>query len=65
MPAYSDPETLVLSAVQSRRKLSLDQAVAVLPQLSWSEVFQAVDRLSRCGAIILQRRGFEYELRAS
>ena len=65
MPAYSNPETLVLSAVQSRRKLSLDQAVNALPQLSWSELFHSVDSLSRRGAIVLKRHGFDYELLAT
>jgi hypothetical protein len=64
-PVYSDPESLVLSAVQSCRKLSLNQAVTALPQLSWSELFHAVDSLSRRGAIVLKRHGFDYELRAT
>ncbi len=65
MPAYSDPETLVLSAVRSCQRLSLDQAVTVLPQLSWSQLFHAVDSLSRRGVIVLKRQGFDYELRAA
>jgi len=33
--------------------------------LSWSELFHAVDSLSRRGAIVLKRHGFDYELRAT
>ena len=40
----------------------MDTLVSLLPQLSWSVIFNAVDELSRDGAIVLQRRGFEYEL---
>ncbi len=55
-------ETLVMMILERERRLRLDQVVARLPQLSWNQVFQAVDSLSRRGAILLKRRGFEYEL---
>lgn len=38
------------------------RVVERLPELSWSEVFHAVDTLSRQGVITFRRRGFEYEL---
>lgn len=55
-------ETLVMTILERERTLRLDQVVARLPQLSWNQVFRAVDSLSRRGAILLKRRGFEYEL---
>ncbi|MEW6247745.1 MAG: hypothetical protein AB1555_13695 [Nitrospirota bacterium] len=55
-------ETLVITIVERERTLRLDQIVARLPELSWSQVFRAVDSLSRRGAIRVTRRGFDYEL---
>lgn len=56
-------EALVLELLQSADTLTLEQAIESLPELSWSELFHAVDALSRRGAITVRRRGFEYELR--
>ncbi len=55
-------ESLVITILERERRLRLDQIVARLPELSWSQVFRAVDSLSRRGAIRLERRGFDYEL---
>ena len=60
----SRQETMVLDIVRSVESLTIAQAITLPPDLSWSELFNAVDTLSRRGAIILLRRGFEYELRA-
>ena len=39
------------------------EKLALLPGLSWPQVFLAIDRLSRSGAVSLQRtRRFEYEV---
>lgn len=63
LPLRSDPEALILSLLSSVQTLSMERVVECLPELSWSEVFHAVDTLSHRGAIILRCRGFEYELR--
>lgn len=55
-------ELMVLNLLQIRKCLKLEQVVALLPQLSWNQVFQCVDSLSRRGEIILHRRGFDYEI---
>ncbi|MGQ0811938.1 MAG: hypothetical protein ACT4OO_12045 [Nitrospiraceae bacterium] len=55
-------ETLILSLVNREECLQLEQIVAMLPELSWNQVFQTVDALSRRGKIRLRRRGYEYEL---
>ncbi len=41
----------------------MKRAIEFLPEISWSEVFLAVDTLSCQGAITLECRGFENELR--
>ncbi|MBS0171127.1 MAG: hypothetical protein JSR62_12295 [Nitrospira sp.] len=45
-----------------KRSLTLEQAVTLLPELSWNQVFKKIDELSRHGKIILLRRGFDYEI---
>jgi hypothetical protein len=60
---HSRREELVLGVLRSSGSLTIEQATAKLPELSWNELFHAVDALSRRGMIILRRRGFEYELR--
>jgi hypothetical protein len=58
----SNPEVLILSLLDSVEILTMEQAVELLPELSWVDVFRAIDALSRCGTIILRRRGFDYEV---
>ena len=55
-------ELLILELLRGRRSLTLEQVVALLPELSWNRVFKTVDELSRRGEIILLRRGFQYEV---
>ncbi|HJU06500.1 MAG TPA: hypothetical protein VJ692_15235 [Nitrospiraceae bacterium] len=59
---YSGQEALVLDVLESVDLLTLEQVIEHLPQLSWSQLFHTVDTLSRRGAVILRRRGFQYEL---
>jgi predicted ArsR family transcriptional regulator len=47
----------------SSTPFTLDEVTERL-ELSWNQVFQAVDSLSRRGDIILKRRGYEYEVSA-
>ncbi|MEW6542277.1 MAG: hypothetical protein AB1411_01555 [Nitrospirota bacterium] len=55
-------ETLVLEALPSGSVITMEQLSRQLPQLSWNEIFHAVDALSRQGVVLLRKRGFEYEL---
>ena len=55
-------ELLVLDMVEREGAVRMETLVSLLPQLSWSQVFNAVDELSRAEAITLQRRGFDYEV---
>jgi hypothetical protein len=58
------PATKLLALVQERKCISLEELVVYFPELTWNQVFSLVDELSRHALICLQRRGFEYELRA-
>ena len=58
----SKPERLILDTLQTREPITIDQLIARLPELQWGQVFQTVDQLSRQGAVLLHRRGFDYEI---
>jgi hypothetical protein len=60
--SHSSQENLILEVLASGETLTLEQVIAEVPELSWSQLFQAVDALSRHGHIALRRRGFQYEL---
>lgn len=57
------PEQLILTVLHETDVITLDRLVAQLPELTWNQVFQAVDALSRRGVILLRRRGYQYEAR--
>lgn len=59
----ADTESQILTIVQERGAISLEELLACLPEITWSQVFTSVDTLSRRGTICLRRRNFEYELR--
>jgi hypothetical protein len=61
-PVTDENEALVLQHLQTAHPVILDQIVEDTPELSWNQIFQTVDALSRRGVISLRRRGFEYEL---
>jgi hypothetical protein len=63
MPTQSElNEAMVLNVLQLQVSIRLEEIVRRLPQLSWNQIFQSVDSLSRRGDIILMRRGFDYEI---
>ncbi len=55
-------ESRILDLLRARQSLTLEQVVALLPELTWNQVFKTVDELSRQRRIILLRRGFQYEI---
>jgi hypothetical protein len=55
-------EAAVLELLERERSIKLEDVVGLLPHMSWNQVFQCVDSLSRRGEIILLRHGFEYEI---
>ena len=58
------PTRKLLTLVQERQCIPLEELVGHFPELTWNQVFSLVDELSRQALICLRRRGFEYELRA-
>lgn len=58
------PATKLLALVQERQCIRLEELLVYFPELTWNQMFSLVDDLSRHTLICLQRRGFEYELRA-
>lgn len=52
----------VLALVEEEAVVGLDTLVTLCPQYSWSQVFHAVDRLARQGAVTLRRHRSDYTL---
>jgi len=57
-----ETEALVMQHLHTANPVVLDRIVEDMPELSWNQIFQTVDALSRKGVISLRRRGFNYEL---
>jgi hypothetical protein len=55
-------EILLLAVLNEIQRGTLEEVVALLPELGWNEVFHAVDSLSRRGDIVLRRHGFSYDV---
>lgn len=51
-------EEAVINTLQRRGPCCLDDVVAYLPNLSWGEIFLAVDRMSRDGRVLLRQLGY-------
>ncbi len=60
---HSDTEQAVLKMLQQHTVMMLDEVLMTgQPDFTWSEVFLAIDRLSRKQEIALSRRGSTYQL---
>jgi hypothetical protein len=59
---YTQPESMIIDILRSSGKLTVEEVVARIPDLWWSQLFLAMDVLSRTGDIILRREGFTYTL---
>lgn len=57
---YAQPESTIMDLLRSSGKLTVEEILARAPHLSWSQVFLAIDVLSRKGDITLHREGFAY-----
>ncbi|HEV8539648.1 MAG TPA: hypothetical protein VGQ60_00660 [Nitrospiraceae bacterium] len=56
-------ERVLTSALRVSGPTTMDRLVSLLPCVSWSQVFLAVDRLSRSGTVSLQRtRSGDYRI---
>jgi hypothetical protein len=58
IPIDASAEKSVIETLQSTGPCSLDDLVRYLPNLSWGEVFVAVDRMSRDGRVVLHQLGY-------
>jgi hypothetical protein len=52
----------ILEQINDQEVITLDALIALMPQYSWNRIFDGVDRLARCGKIVLRRHRFEYRL---
>lgn len=57
------PEDLVLDWLQDDRPFTVEELLLQVPELSWAQLFLAVDILSRRGDVELRRQGFTYTLK--
>jgi hypothetical protein len=53
-----EQEEAVLEILQRTGPCCLDDLVRYLPYLSWSEVFLAIDRMSKDGRLLIRRVGY-------
>jgi len=51
-------EAAIVEILQSSGPCDLDDIVISLPNSSWGEVFDVVDRISRNGRLLLHQRGY-------
>lgn len=58
----SRPEALIMHLLRSEHRCTIKNLFQRLPDFSWSQLFLALDALSRRGEIILSHRGFTYEV---
>ena len=58
MPINASAEEVVIEMLRKASPCCLDDLVTYLPNLSWGEVFVAVDRMSRDGRVSLRQLGY-------
>jgi hypothetical protein len=60
---HGETEQAILMMLQQHRVMMMDEVLTIgEPDITWSELFFAVDRLSRKQLIALRRRGSTYQL---
>lgn len=57
------PEDVVLDRLQDDRPFTVEELLLQVPELSWAQLFLAMDILSRRGDVELRRQGFTYTLK--
>ena len=58
-PIYATAEEeAVIDVLQRTGPCGIDDLITYLPNLSWGEVFVAVDRMSRDGRVLLRQLGY-------
>ena len=56
----ADPAQVILDRLREGRRFTVEELLDEVPELSWVQLFLAIDVLSRQGAIELRRQGFTY-----
>lgn len=56
-------ERLILDQLRDGERFTVEDILARIPELSWAQIFFAMDALSRRGDVELRRQGFSYTLR--
>jgi hypothetical protein len=59
---HADLEQVVLGKLNAGQRFSVEELLDQLPEVSWSQLFLAIDVLSRRGDIELRRQGFTYSV---
>ena len=57
------PEQLILNRVREDRRFTFEEILDLVPELSWAQMFSAMDILSRRGEVELRRQKFTYTVR--
>ena len=57
------PEQLILNRLREDRRITVDEILDQVPELSWAQLFSAMDILSRRGDVELRRQEFTYTVR--
>lgn len=57
-PFHALAEAAVLDTMERPGPCSLDDLVRQLPHFSWGEVFDAVDRMSMDGRLVIRQLGY-------
>jgi hypothetical protein len=57
------PEQAILDRLRDDQRFTVEEIIRQVPELSWAQLFLAVDVLSRRGDVELRRQGFTYTLR--
>ena len=55
-----DSEQVILGKLREGQRFTVEELLAEMPELTWAQVFVAIDVLSRRGDIELRRQGFTY-----
>lgn len=61
MAQAHEVEFAILACLEHKGPCALDDLVRTFPLYTWNQVFSAIDRLSRQGTVVIQRKDrFEY-----
>lgn len=61
----AEQESEIMDLLRASGRLTVEEIAERIPDLSWSQLFLAMDVLSRTGEVILWREGFTYTLEAA